>query len=67
MINLRINGETQKVQDGKLLSDLIEELDFADIRIAVELNGTVVRRNKWTEVALSDSDILEIVHFVGGG
>ncbi|MDH3493122.1 MAG: sulfur carrier protein ThiS [Acidobacteriota bacterium] len=67
MISLTINGEVRDVPAGKLLSDLIEELDLPDTRIAIEVNGSVIRRNAWCDVTLSDSDVLEIIHFVGGG
>ncbi len=36
-------------------------------RVAVELNRTIVPREKWGETNLSEGDRLEIVHFVGGG
>jgi len=36
-------------------------------RLAVELNGTVVRKADWPEITLRPDDRVEIVHFVGGG
>jgi thiamine biosynthesis protein ThiS len=45
----------------------VDDLSLAPARIAVELNGEVVRRNKWPETVLSEGDRLEVVHFVGGG
>jgi sulfur carrier protein len=45
----------------------VRELSLAPARIAVELNGEVVRRNLWTETVLTEGDRLEVVHFVGGG
>jgi thiamine biosynthesis protein ThiS len=49
------------------LSELVEELSLAPSRIAVELNGEVVRRDNWAATVLSEEDRLEVVHFVGGG
>lgn len=36
-------------------------------RLAVELNGIVVRKADWPETILNADDRIEIVHFVGGG
>jgi thiamine biosynthesis protein ThiS len=66
-LRVQINGEIRNVADHSTLSDLVDELSLAPARIAVELNGEVVRRNKWTETVLSEGDRLEVVHFVGGG
>jgi thiamine biosynthesis protein ThiS len=49
------------------LSDLVEELSLSPARIAVELNGQVIRRTEWVQTLLTEGDRLEIVHFVGGG
>lgn len=45
----------------------MDELSLAPARIAVELNGEVVRRSIWAETVLNEGDRLEVVHFVGGG
>jgi thiamine biosynthesis protein ThiS len=66
-LHVQVNGEIRSVAEQSTLSDLVDELSLAPARIAVELNGEVVRRNKWTETVLSEGDRLEVVHFVGGG
>jgi len=66
-LRVQVNGEIRDVADHSTLSDLVDELSLAPARIAVELNGEVVRRNKWTATVLSEGDRLEVVHFVGGG
>jgi thiamine biosynthesis protein ThiS len=62
-----VNGELKQFDDGVSLSALIDLLDLPPQRIAVELNGEVVRRANWKCTILKDEDRLEIVHFVGGG
>ncbi len=52
---------------GATLEDLVRELSLAPQRLAIELNGNVVRRNEWAQTILDDGDRIEIVHFVGGG
>jgi thiamine biosynthesis protein ThiS len=66
-LRVQVNGEIQDVADQSTLSDLVRELSLAPARIAVELNGTIVRRDQWAETVLTEGDRLEIVHFVGGG
>ncbi len=64
---LLLNGERREVADGSSLAQLIETLELAPERIAIELNQGVVRRAEWPATELKESDRIEIVHFVGGG
>ena len=67
MVNVKLNGDIIQVREGIRLSELLGELDLPDTRIAVELNKQVVRRKAWQDTVLRQEDVLEIVHFVGGG
>ena len=62
-----VNGENKEFSDGLSLEQLVNELMLPGVRIAIEVNGRVVRRGDWTETTLNDDDRVEIVHFVGGG
>lgn len=62
-----LNGESREVREGLTLAQLVEELALPALRIAIELNRTVVRRKEWGSIHLVDNDRIEIVHFVGGG
>lgn len=64
---LLLNGERREVADGISLAQLIDTLELAPGRIAIELNQGVVRRAEWPATELKESDRIEIVHFVGGG
>lgn len=67
MTTVTINGERKEIDNGVVLSELIKGLDLPDSRIAVELNRCVIRKSEWNKTIVSDADIIEIVHFVGGG
>jgi len=67
MHSVTINGKKHDFREGIALSELIERLELADSRIAVELNKSVVRKGDWADTSITDSDVVEIVHFVGGG
>lgn len=62
-----LNGEAKSIEDGLTLTQLVSQLDLPALRIAIELNRTVVRRFEWEKTKLSEDDRIEIVHFVGGG
>jgi thiamine biosynthesis protein ThiS len=62
-----VNGEEREIESGTTLARLVENLSLAPERLAVEVNGEVVRRKDWHARTLSDNDRVEIVHFVGGG
>lgn len=66
-MRIQVNGEFREVEDELSLRDLIEVLDLRLERLAIELNGNVVRRGDWESRVLNSDDKVEIVHFVGGG
>ena len=61
-----INGE-QTVSDGKTVKNVVDELGYNPLAIAVELNEEILPKAEYAETVLKDGDVLEIVNFVGGG
>jgi sulfur carrier protein len=66
-VTISVNGEPVAVPAGTTVSALLKLLDLEPVQIAVELDGKVVRREAWSDTAISRGDTLEIVRFVGGG
>jgi sulfur carrier protein len=66
-MKVQVNGETKEVPDGTTVRRLVELLGLTDGPVAVEKNGEIVRRARHEAEALADGDVVEIVHFVGGG
>ena len=66
-MKLLINGEDREFNSPLSLSSLVEQLGMKPDRVAVELNRSIVARERWAETNLNEGDRLEIVHFVGGG
>jgi len=64
---LTINGEVMALADLSTLGDLLASLRVAPARVVVELNGVIYRRGEGLGSALQAGDVVEIVHFVGGG
>ncbi len=67
MIELAINGEPRTFPAPLTLTQLIESLDLAGKRIAIEKNGEIVPRSLHADTTLANGDRLEIVVAVGGG
>ena len=67
MINIQLNGETRQLPEQIDLRSLIDQLSLSDRRVAIEFNGSVVRRVDWPSIIVANGDRLEVVHFVGGG
>jgi thiamine biosynthesis protein ThiS len=66
-MNLVINGQPRDFTPPLTLAALLQQLGMKSDRVAIELNRSIVGRDRWTETGLADGDCLEIVHFVGGG
>jgi thiazole synthase len=66
LLHLTVNGEPRRAAPGSI-AHLVRSLELDPAKVAVERNGEIVPRSTLAEVALSDGDVLEIVHFVGGG
>jgi len=67
VIELLVNGETRTFPVPLTLGQLIETLDLAGKRIAIERNGEIVPKSQHTATQLANGDRLEIVVAVGGG
>lgn len=67
MIAITINGEARRFARSLSCQQLIDELELAGKRVALERNGEIVPRSRFAEQQIKDGDRLEIVVAVGGG
>ena len=65
-LSLTVNGEPRRAAPGSI-ADLVRALELEPTKVAVERNGEIVPRSTLANVQIADGDVLEIVHFVGGG
>lgn len=65
-LHVTINGEPRR-QSPCSVADLVRSLGLDPSKVAVERNREIVPRSTLADVAVSDGDKFEIVHFVGGG
>ncbi|WP_293690843.1 sulfur carrier protein ThiS [uncultured Phascolarctobacterium sp.] len=62
-----INGEEKALARPITLSELLTQLGYRAVFVAVELNGTIIKQADFGSTTITDADKLEIVSFVGGG
>lgn len=63
---ITLNGDSHQTNAANIAA-LAQELDLDPAKIAVERNGEIAPRSTLDQVEINDGDVLEIVHFVGGG
>jgi thiazole synthase len=63
---ITLNGAPHR-SAAATIAALVRELELAPEKVAVERNGAIVPRSTLSEAPLAEGDVLEIVHFVGGG
>ena len=66
-IKIRLNGKFVKIQDKTTLLSLMKKLKVPIKKVAIELNQTIVNKKSLGKIKIKKNNIIEIVHFIGGG
>jgi sulfur carrier protein len=66
-MQVRLNGELREIPDGITVAGLLVHLGVKAQRVAVEVNDSVVTKDRYESQRLGSGDSVEIVAFVGGG
>ena len=64
---IQLNGTPYEINNSISLNELLNKLKIQKDKVAVEVNGAIVEKNKYPNVILNKGDKVEIVHFIGGG
>ncbi len=67
MAKIQLNGKKITIKSKISLLDLIKKHKLDIKKIAIELNGKIIPKINYKKENLKDKDIVEIVHFIGGG
>ena len=67
IVQVTVNAEKRDVAVGTTVAEVIRMLDLDGRRVAVEINREIIARESFASRSLEDGDVIEIVHFVGGG
>lgn len=66
-MEITVNGQKRTAPEGQNLLAFLQSLDLDPARVAVELDGRIVRKEDWPGTPLHAGATLEVVQFVGGG
>ena len=64
---IQLNGDPYEISDGINLNELLNNLKIQKNKVAIEVNGQIIEKNKYQILILDKNDKVEIVHFIGGG
>jgi sulfur carrier protein len=64
---MKVNGKNIKLKEAKTLTDFLKDNNYILERIVIELNGEIVSKDKYNTINLKDTDVMEVLTFVGGG
>ena len=66
-LTLVLNGERRVREAVRTVAELVAALGLDARKVAVERNLEIVPRSAYGQTELADGDLVEIVHFIGGG
>lgn len=66
-MRLIVNGEILEKPNPGTVMELLKELQIEPVRVAVEVNLSIIKKTDYSTFKLHDGDKVEIVNFVGGG
>jgi thiamine biosynthesis protein ThiS len=66
-MEIRLNGKTREVADGITISRLLDDLKLQPLRVAVQVNVDIIKRERYGDVVLQPGDTVEVLTFMSGG
>jgi thiamine biosynthesis protein ThiS len=67
MAKIQLNGSPYEIIEGTNLNELLNKLKIKKNKVAIEVNGEIVEKNKYLNLKIKKNDKVEIVQFIGGG
>ena len=64
---IQLNGDSYEINTGTNLVELLNKLKIKKNKVAIEVNGEIIEKNRYLGLILNKNDKVEIVHFIGGG
>ena len=66
-IKIKINGKKALINDKEKLSKILQDLKIPIKKVAIEINREIIIKKKLNSIKVKENDVVEIVHFIGGG
>ncbi len=64
---MQVNGKDIALEKSQTLEEFLKNNNYVVGRIVIELNGEIVSKEKYNTINLKDTDVMEVLTFVGGG
>ena len=64
---IQLNGDPYEINNRTNLNELLNNLKIQKNKVAIEVNGEIIEKDKYQNLILKKDDKVEIVHFIGGG
>ena len=66
-IKIQLNWKKIQINNNESLKKLVKRLNLPLNKVAIELNKKIIDKKKINIIKLNNNDIIEVVHFIGGG
>ena len=66
-IKIKLNGKNKSIDQGSSLNELVINLNIPIKKVAIEFNKEIIDKKNIKKIKLDNNDVIEIVHFIGGG
>ena len=66
-IKVLINGKNEDLPNNCTPELLLLNLEIPKQKVAIECNQKIIPRSSYNDFIIKEGDVIEIVHFVGGG
>ena len=66
-IKIKVNGKFISVNSQSTVKNVLIRKKIPINKVAIELNKEILNKSKIDKIKLKSKDIIEIVHFIGGG
>ena len=67
MAKIQLNGKILKISKNLTVRNLLKKYKLNENKIAIELNGTILPKQRYNMKIIKNNDKIEIVQFIGGG
>ena len=67
MAKIQLNGRKINIPSKLTVMDVLKKYKINEKKVAIEINGKILPKNKLNKKMLKNLDKIEIVQFIGGG
>jgi thiamine biosynthesis protein ThiS len=66
-VEIRLNGKLREVEQDTTIHQLLDTLKLHPLRVAVQVNEDIIKRDRYGEVNLKSGDTVEVLTIMAGG